>query len=545
LKSKVITVIKTDHPFGVDIYIDEISFFLNYSIDKKAKLLEHALNKMENDLLSVSKHSSKSNYASFVWCLTYDDHRFDTTKGTVLDYYLIEILSFLVITYEVAEIHFYKYFDQSVLMKVMQRCNVRVRKKYKFKAKCKSWVRYKFGTLRQLKGMLPRVFSFNSIHEIEGLKTKQFDVILAAHPNSTPRWKSYDKQLKENNKNVLFLHPSISQYSYGENYWKPLKLMTLNSILKTVYDTYMFKKSLKGINQNSDIKENLFFRKIKKQSFLQSIIVFIRFDILRKLYDQNIRAVHVMTTFGDPLKRLVLAAASNSDIERNIFSCRPALSRLRSEDRLIQTDFMKGITDLTGVNFYGFDSFTRDHIRKSGYPINFIPWKIVESGNTEMTKFQNCVLILFSYSEYNDFIIDTLERLKMNLPSNTKLLLREHQSVRLDSLQMNRLESLGFNVAIITDYLWSELYFKNTLAIVGDSTAGLDALDRGCSLCWITYASEYTTVSYPIMKKVGQLIYSENDLSNFFKKYFDKSKATEIDSVHQKQYKKYIALTED
>lgn len=447
------------------------------------ELYAKALDKLDKEVQVMYENTYNSPYNSFYWCLSYDIKRDDGIKNTVLDYLIIELVNYYT-KFGRVEINFNYYPGKSLLRYLNTFENIFVKMRSSNFQKLRLKVRYLFGPIP----VLLRYFSIIFTGKTNLLKKSgsRRNILLTNLDLTQNRWKNYPELIKEQSKDSYFLDVDLKRLqSFNGKMHLNIKLFSLSNFLKALFHTFRMhtrrKKDYGGIF-------NLYFTKVvDRQSFLQSLCVFWRFEAFKILFlHYKVSDIHVLTSFGDPFKRLPLSVAKETGRTGHLVACRPFLSIYRSEDRIIQADLDN--SKITGLpdDIFVLDHFSKTTVSKFGRESKVL----CGSKNEGITIISNGYLLLFSDEEYNNELINLISLLKEFFSTNrVSIFYREHPRVQLNEFQKQRLDLLEVEIISLNDYIWNELKFKRVLTFSSNTTSGIEAYQRGCDLLWLPFLS--------------------------------------------------------
>lgn len=505
----MILEVKPGKSFYIDIVLEEESVFRSLSIEKKADFLSKALSNLEKDIESISDLVDSVEFSRFYWCHTYMPHRDDGIRGTVLQYYIIEIIEYLCSQTKINEIKVYTHIPPWILKRIFDVVKIKPIVIISWKDKIQLLMKESFGPLRYL----VKYFSSSFKSTGEGFNIKlEGSFLFLYSKNSLSRLKSFPQRLLNKRKYILdeslmTITDLTTNRAVNSGIYKPQ--VFLIAFIKAF--RFQFDKAtvLSGLTRT-----NLFANYIIKQSFFQSYFIMVRDISLNELFSRcKPDYLIVSTNFGDPLRRQVIAVAKAHGIESINFACRPMFSYLRAEDRAINADIERKNSASIPKFHIVFDKVSYSHLVSS--KIN--PKRIFVHNPTELLSsnltvlIENAIVILFAHETYNSEIIDCLHRFQNKGLSFEKIYYREHPLQKISEQQKNRLLKLGENVTQFSDILWSNIVIKNSVCFTSNSTSAIDALSRGAGIIWLPYLTEHSTQFKPMMDTTGIICNSEED----------------------------------
>jgi hypothetical protein len=518
----VILYIKPSNEFDFDVLLDEKSFFLETPFTDKAKLLGDAITALETDIQNLAKSVDSNRYYNFFWEFTYDIHRDDGIRDTVADYYLLEILSYINKKYKIEKVEIHYFLPKPVINKISSILPVSL--KYSKKYLINNYIRYQLGPLKYLVSNFFK--SFLRKRGSKGIEGKNNVVCITNNYFSTVRYKDFPTLLSKKF-NVYLLNISLTKM---KNHLTK-KEIRLNSYSIRLYFKSFF-KSLKQYNSfHSTLKKiknpSVFSLKLKKQSFLQTFYVVLRYETLKKIFSTNkFKYVITITTIGEPLMRMVCAVARVKKIKTIVFSCRYFLSNLRAEDRIIKLDFSSSNGDFFTDFFISFDKISKNHLMQAGVNINSIYTYNEEKKENEQKYINNGIVLLFSSPPYNDKLLTLFETAVKKGFKFENVYYREHPNKGISEEHMKRFKNIFKKNICLNKYKWVEITFINVLAFSSNSTSGIDASSRGASIIWLPFLTEQSIQFKPMMDAIGEVCYDENEFLSFIESLYGKNRTS-------------------
>ncbi len=377
----------------------------------------------------------------------------------------------------------------------------------------KSVIRQQFGPIKYLVNYFISGLNFKRPKLNKSVEESAF--IFSNYQSNLNRLKDFHSDL--NVDNVYILDHSLTKIVdiHSRNEFSTFAY-NIHTIYRALAKTYLFYEQRKEVIKGT--RNSLFSTYLYKQTFFQTFYVLLRWEAYHKIFERHKpKQIIVSSAFGDPLRRMPLGAASNTSLKTVLFLCRPNLSYLRAEDRLIRPDLLAYNQTSIGDEIVVLDKYSYEYLCDCGISpeivkvYNFNNKKAPEAKN----RFENGVLLLFAHNKYNDDIIDTLERfINRGLIFNC-IYFREHPTVKITKNQIKRLKKIASNVINITKFNWVEISFKNVITFTANSTSAIDANVCGAEVAWCPFYTEHSTQFYPIMKKNGYILNSEQEFYNF------------------------------
>jgi hypothetical protein len=480
--------------------------------DLVSKIYLDALKTLDNDIESQYYAYQKHKFSPFFWCLTYDIYRDDAIKDNVLNYLIFELAKHFSQKNELS-VTFFNHPGNNIFKHLSHINNVNVVIENKLFKSFKKNIRNTFGPLKVLIKYLSAFSIKESKDSLDFKNITEKHVFLANLNMSQTRWKGYPGSLNLKCKKGYFLDVDLKRCkSIDEDHQLNIKLFTIQNLFSALKDSF---KLYRDFKTSLNIENSIFKEEIKQQSFLQTFTVMWRFYAWQEIFDKyNVTDIHVMTTFGDPFKRLPLAVANKRGAKGHVFACRPYLSEYRSEDRFIPIDKSEDSISQIPQDVIVLDTYSQNQLAKIGVlskvynPINKTIKYIGKEG----------ILLLFSDFDYNENIIKLICDLKI---SKLNLFIREHPLVKLEAEQREKLKTISNSIIEINQYEWSELSFKKVLTFSANTTSGLDAVACGCELLWLPFLSQNFLQFTGYAEDTGRIVYSETEFLESISEYFN------------------------
>jgi hypothetical protein len=470
--------------------------------DLVSKLYLAALESLDRDIVSQFNANENHKYSPFLSCLTYDIYRDDGIKDTVLNYFIISIVNHFSLTSSV-DVIFYQYPGKTALKHLNSIENVSVVLKVDTLIIRKRWIRNTFGPLKVLFRYFKVMVSIETGENSDFTKAVSKHVFLTNLNTTQSRWKGYPNALQLKKEQAYFLDVDLRRCKIiTGNTQIQLKLFNTRNFLKALNES---SKIVWALNQDLNAITSIFQEEVKSQSFLQTLTVVWRFYAWQELFVKyGVTDIHVMTTFGDPFKRLPLAVAKISGATGHIFACRPYLSNYRSEDRIITNDKIENYICQIPPEIIVLDEYSQNQLKKVGVVAS------IYNPISKSIKFSatDGLLLLFSDFAYNEEIIKLVCKLKV---PKINLFIREHPLEKLKDYQKEKLKFTGNSIIDLNQYDWSELQFENVLTFSANTTAGLDAVTCGCDLLWLPFLSQNFLQFAGYAKDTGKVVFNENE----------------------------------
>lgn len=520
-----VILISSDN-FYFDLKINGRSYFNDTSFEFREKLYQKALEKLDKDIESVAELNKEEHLGGFLWCFTYDLHRVDGVAGTVMYYYLFEILKDLRATYADFELKIRKvvpYFVQRVIKKEI---GIPVKYDVSLYSRSKLFVRYKFGALRRL--YFKSIENTNS--STSGIIEENSTIFFYNINSDFNRLRSFPEYLASKGERIYFFDLSLKYFkNYGADDIFQRSIFSLRYVVVNLLKVFLVKRLIKKTKFNLH-KDSYFIHIISEQSYLQSFYMLYKKSVLEETFKKyRPNKVIVSTTIGDPVSRLVLNVAKKSGVYSTVFSCRNYLTLKRSEDRLIKPDVKSYNQAYLGDEFYVLDKISREHLIRHGYTglVKLFNYKQYLN-NKQARKYKDGVLILFAGESTNYSLIKLIEELADNKVYVSNLYYKEHPNVKITKDQLYFLYKISDKVVSVTGYKWANLEFENVLAVTCNTTASIEALNRGCSLLWLPFIFESSLQFSDIMNLLGRKVKSTEEAIIFIKQYIADSGFREI-----------------
>jgi len=508
--------IKKNSRTTIDIFVDGKSILETVDFETRAELLDRANKKLDRDVDTIAEIVKDEPLGGFFWCFTYDIHRHDCIKGTVLEYFLVELIRFLQMQAPVERINTRYHLKPWVVNEIEKLTELKITDEVSSKDKIFTFVRMKFGPIKYLmeyysnflktKHTIPVADTLNSVFIFYNLNDKLTRLKGFGELLGSKKQFSLDTSLNE-----LRSEESSHVYSAGH--------VGLKKVWESLVNTYHFKRKTGKLSLEN---KSIFYYHVKDQSFLQSFYIFLRWEALKQLFDRySPSELIIISTFGDPLNRMPIAVAKERNISTVLFSCRPMLSSYRPEDRIIDAD-LRGYNDTSiGDSIVIFDKISRNHLIKSNINNSLIyTFSTSPSSSNSEKLYEDAILVLFANGYYNALYIEYLKKLNKRGFNIGRLLYREHPSHPLFDSQKEELRNLSDHCESLSDLKWSDFKLNNVLTFVCDSTAAIDAVSRGGSVLWVPYLSYDSMMFKTVMDTVGDTCENESELLQKIVSYF-------------------------
>lgn len=462
---------------------------LNIEIDNKnilqfsnsydiKSIYRKALNNLDNDVDKVANITSTSDYHAFYWWLTYDIHRNDGISGTTLEYFIItlmekegERLGDVNIESSVVSNAFYNYvgnFDKNLLHHLIYFL--------------RRFVRNTFGPLKILFRYL--LLSFKRLSPIDNSISKNCTLFSSFENKSLARWNHYYEQFEKWCMVDLKLDNCVVNSDTNKTY--NAEVVSFKNIYRAFKQTIKFHIEKK--RNKKELLNTLFGTHIFRQSFLQSLIVFIRYHSLRNYFRNNdINKTIVMSSFGDPLNGTFIKSSLDEDIDTELHICRPYINKYRSEDRVTNADKKYGFLSYPNAKITVRDLNSKKYLKRIGVDST----DISKSTKKEIKKeCKDGLLLLFSDKQYNISLLKLLLKIiKKEGALINNIYIREHPSVPINTQQEKTLGNLKKPIINLNNYNWNDIRFTNIVTFCANSTSGLEAYFRGANLIWLPFLS--------------------------------------------------------
>ena len=508
----MILYIKKSKYFYFEIIMDNSNFFDFTSFNQKKNLLNKAIENLEHDITDVAFLVTENKYYNFFWEFTYDIHRDDGIKGTVADYYLLEIVKYINRKFKISKIIIECPLKGPIIKKLSEL--VLVDKKIPFKYFLNEKIRYQLGALKYLINyFLHALKSKKKTGELDGERK----VFFLTDDFSTSRFKEFPGLLN-NYKDVYFIDIPLQRVQkYSDRSLNLIKSYNLKLIIASFIKALQLHSILK-LTLNRKKPRTIYSENLKKQSFVQTFYLLLRYKVLNRIFSiYRPQYLVVATTIGDPIKRMALAAARDSGVNTIVFSCRSALSYLRAEDRIIDLDFDRISNKFFADYFISLDKISYQHLIEGGVDrgIIFNYTASGAKGKVGSQIYADGLFLLFAHEQFNNELISLIESLyNKNLKFNN-IYYREHPAVKISKDMLARLKLLNFSITSLSDYPWSEISFKNVIALTSNSTSGIDASSRGSSIIWLPFLTEHSTQFEPMMSAIGKTCHTKKEFYDF------------------------------
>lgn len=481
------------------------NLFEELNFKTKSLLLEKAIKKLENDITVTAEHYKDSKNYYLYWCHTYSPHRHDGLSGTVLDYYLIELVKFAVLRNNIVSEVIFKSYVPHFLIKYLEGINtINFKIKLNKKEVFVNYLRKSAPIIHLLKYLLTLVFKDKKLNYFDFKNS----ILFFYATKATTRLKGLDRQFKGNKFIIDESLCALRELKNGKLY--KISLFEIKhfifALVKTISFQYSKQKSIKSLNSN------LYLNYIKQQSFLQSYFVILRQEALRGFFKthNNFKFIVTSTNFGDPLRRQMITISNKFNQKTINFACRPMYTSLRAEDNTIKSDFHDHQNNSSLPDFHLiFDKVSFKHLVRGGIDKKQIFHYDSTIIVNQKKHINDGILILFAHHDYNERIIKILNEFKSKGLTLSKVYYKEHPLVSLKIDQKKRLEGLALNAISMSKYLWNEISIENTVCFTSNSTSAIDAVSKGAGVLWLPFLSFHSIQFAPIMSLVGKTLDSK------------------------------------
>jgi len=511
--------------FPIKVMMAGHDVFAAMSLELKAALLEAALNRLDDDVGEVAEIAKEHRWGGFLWCFTYDAHRRDDINGTVLSYFIREIVDYLMVDSNVTAITISADVPCQVLTRAFLKKGVSVfdRRAARFLAR------------RRLRRVLDPIWRFALPYvRLVSPALRPGRPRLPLGPNvligrvktrAAPRGAPVSALDAANLMRVDHSLATARLTEEGVARMFGILSMSMPRFRESLRIAGSVRGLVKKILSQSDI-DSMFADLLREQSFAQTLFMCLRWSQYCRFFQiLQPRKVIVSSMFGDPANRLPLAVAKSLNIPCELLACRPFLTGLRSEDRAIKADILQYNGAATGDTVVVEDSESLLHLKRFGVTEESIEIRSARDNCGHSTKLiSDAILLLFTEKKVNDGIIEVLHEVKRRGCDVRPIYVREHPCIPVTERQKNELDTLGVSVQFITMDPWSTLRFVRTVVLVGESTSGVEAARQGADVLWCTFLSEQLIQLWPLMRATGEIMESKSRAVQKVEKCFDDEK---------------------
>ena len=486
-----------------------------FSFDKKASLLERALVKLDGDIDYVASTAKTDYLGVYLWCITYDIHRSDGLQDAAEHYYILEQIIELSQTHQINNVVVKYPFPVAAIELFKNNLDFNVIYSANFLFRVKIWFRYKFGPLKDLLNtvLFSLSYSHKSVQKLKDCINGQ--IVLARVNHRNERIKGYPQGLLKNGDVFILDITLLKIENIHTNRIYRIKVISLRIILNSIIKLIRFNAYKKSYIKRKEVYNKNFVAYIKGQSLFQTFYIFILEELYRKIFiSLKPISVTVSSTFGDPRKRLPLYVSKSLNIKSILFSCRPYLSKLRSEDRLINADLEEYHHACIGDEIIMLDEFSKKYAESFNINKPVFIFETKESNSINVRRINNSIILLLTDIETNNHLLFDLKKYTKSFGLFSKLYYKEHPNDRLTLPQKEIVRTISDDNESISGLSWSEIVINNSVAIVSNSTAGIEASYSGAKIFWTPYMSKGGLFLYPLMKSVGKICLNEHDLFN-------------------------------
>jgi len=500
------------------------------STDLQAELLELANVEFDKQFSEVVKPIKDDPDSVFLWCITYEDFRQDTLYGTVCLFYILQLINHLCFNEDIDYLIVDTYVPEPFI-KTLKKLKL-----FKIKRTFNYYSSRSFNIIKKYTGPIIPILYFLVTNSLKAKKKNSFQskdpFILIQKGN---RYRGLIEALPQ--KHILLFNRWITS-NRTDNEIDFYHYSKLSDLYNAISNSVKLKRNYK-IFFSSPNRSNLFVNLALDQSVIQFAAMRWRYIVFdRFLLTHKSSLLIVTQTLNDRISRLNATAAFRHHVKVICNTCRPMLTSLRTEDRLFSAEYEKFNHTIIADYFIVLDLFSINTLVRMGIDKNkIIPLDQQKATKQKKLSIEDGFLIIFeANSSINESIIKNLFELKDCL-NESKIYYRTHPNTPLTNTQIVQLQTLfGDNLINITSYKWDMLEFKNVVALNVSSTAGIEAVKCGAGIVWLPYLSEISIVFYDVMKIIGMVIQSSDELTKFIKKLHKENFRNDFISSCQQSY---------
>jgi hypothetical protein len=467
-------------------------------------LLEKANQVFDKEILEVANETKNEDDGIFLWSVTYLDFRMDALAGTVMLYFILQVMDDISAGAEKITID--TYIPQAFIDCLKKNgYTIILTGKYYVEQK-KHWVKEVIGPILPIvKCRIRRIVEKKKYTEIDANKP-----VIALQKSS--RYRGLLEKLPQDN--IIVYNTWLTCYS--KESFDFSRYFRLDDVFWSIKEGFKFKKKYKT-KLLEKYKNNFFLNLSMSQSLLQFASVRWRYTIFERfIISNNIKLLIVTQTLNDRISRLQSTIAHRHQIKVLCNTCRPMLTRLRTEDRLFEADKKQYGNSKIADHFLVIDKYSKDTLLSYGIDSkNIISCNQSKSTDIEKKKISNGFLMLFEAPRnMNDTLVEILCSLK-DVLNHSNIYYRTHPNSQLSKKHQIKLNTLfGERLIDITAYSWRSLIFENIISFNGVSTAGIESVSAGAGLIWLPFLSNFSLTFGDVMSKIGIIAESESKLKS-------------------------------
>jgi hypothetical protein len=522
--NKAVLKIYDDQLIGVNIAIDGKPIQECLPFETRLNALENANKKLDIDVLEILSAFKNDPFIVYACSITDDRYLTDTflsgrKNNIIWYYYLIELIDIINTESSIEYISVDSCFISRKAVKFLQSKNFPIKSGFKYLS-----LSYLISSAYFLKHLKNLIFLFIGFFE----KTPKFisndkKTVLIDVPDKLGNHR-YGSFLEKINDEYYSLYVDISNgilLKNGINF-KILSVLTLGKIPNIIYELFGFKKSINN-NKNKIGIYNYIFENIKAPNvffFLRNLFLIASLkELFRK---QKIDFVLISSAFNTNIKKIFILCAKELSIPCVCFLPRP-LTISKPAERIIKCNDIDSSLYIL-PDFYQTNNFTSyevlisqgispKNIIFSERTIDRMP---VSDKNVDIAhKFlYSIILLLGGKSSVNEKLIDVIVANQTEY-EHVLISVRAHPLHPLTADQKERLSAHYQNWFDATKKPYSNVPAQYKLVISTSSTASVEAAKSGCGIVWCPYMEEESLLMYPIMRKFGHIVKSDNELIEF------------------------------
>jgi hypothetical protein len=515
------------------IFIDGKPLEQFYTFHQRVEIYRTTLQNVDSDITDAYQICKDSEYHTFVWLVTFKNLRQDGLVGVLLQYYLVSIIDRISKDHGfISNIAVFTWQDKPFIRFL----------KLRYPA-TNIW--YKFPFFPNLAkigftALLPVKYLLTGLLQARLFVQKPsgyngLEMIVAPKDFNRNRLRGYEKTTAEKQFLVLakeVFHSvknipdsgTLAQYSlvaYLKNLFAAIHVtIKVNGLIK---DTYRTVKSL-----HSEI--------LNSQGWFQTYFLVVKQRVLEKIIGRYWpKEVIVTQTFGYPAARAVTLAAETVGVRSKVFSCRPMVTLLRSEDRILPFEIQeKNPLFGLGETFVLFDRFSQTTLIEQQYPIErIVPYVVSLQTNKKNMKL-NGYLFLLTEERVNTRLIHLLSRHKPTISRHVYLKSHPLQPITKD--QVGLLRRAGLDFTDVSGFKLHELDLYEVIALTTNSTSGVEAVGMGGGILWMPFFTEHCIQFADAYEKLGEVVENE---SQFMEKMAFFSNALHFEAFIEKCRSQY------
>jgi hypothetical protein len=526
---KVVLKIYDDQYIGVNLAVNDkpVQEFLPF--DKRLNALKKANNQLDTDVLEVSSAFKDDPFRIYACSITDDRYLSDVLlsgrKNTIIwYYYLLELIDIINKENYIDYISIESSFVSGKATQVLRTkafC-LKFHLKYIFLSYLVNFAYF----LKHSKTLSFFILGFFEKKTKFVSNSKKSVLIDAPKEFNNHRYGCFLEKITDEYDPIFvdIMHGTILQNDKKNKITSVLGLVHIFSIFNEIFRF----KSFIARNKSKIKNDNLLFSNIKDPNILFLFRNIILIASLRELLKkQKINFVLIQTDFNHNLKKIFTLFAKERSIPSICFFPRP-LSLFRPAERIITynnifsrqyllPDFYQ-VNDINSQYLLTSQGISYKNIILSSRKADRLP-AFDKNIETPLDFVYSIILLLGGKTSVNEKLINFIIENQSKF-TNVLFSIRAHPGQPLTNNQKFRLSKLLLNWFDASKKPYSHVPAKNKIVISTSSTATVEAAKSGCGVIWCPYIEEESLLMYPIMRKFGKIVRSDNELIGFLTQLF-------------------------